>query len=154
MKPVTIFLLFTLVLLIASASVETRPDSTGASQPKKDKRNNNNQGDGSNYGGGGAGGFFGPGGGFTMPGFGSGFGNGIIGGGYGGGYGSPSGGRSKNGVVRSTVVCKDKGPCFQKKVTCPAKCFSSFSRSGKGYGGGGGGGGCTIDCKKKCIAYC
>ncbi|KAG2240634.1 hypothetical protein Bca52824_090598 [Brassica carinata] len=30
----------------------------------------------------------------------------------------------------------------------------SFSRSGKGYGGGGGGGGCTMDCKKKCIAYC
>jgi hypothetical protein len=39
-------------------------------------------------------------------------------------------------------------------LTCPAKCFTSFSRSDEGYGGGGGGGGCTIDCKKKCSAYC
>ncbi|KAG5104626.1 hypothetical protein AAZX31_15G066700 [Glycine max] len=146
MKP-TITILFSLLLFIASPSLATRP----ASNPdqvmhSKDNKNNNNQGDG--------GGFFGPGGRFSIPGFGNGFGNGIIGGGYGSGYGGPNGGSSKGGIIRPTVLCKDKGPCFQKKVTCPAKCFSSFSRSGKGYGAGGGGGGCTVDCKKKCIAYC
>ncbi|CAM8912037.1 unnamed protein product [Rhodiola kirilowii] len=101
------------------------------------------------------GGFFGPGSGFDIPGLGNGWGNGIVGGGgYGSGYGSPSGGHSKNGIFKSSVVCKEKGPCYKKKVTCPAKCFTSYSRSGKGYGGGGGGGGCTVDCSKKCIAYC
>ncbi|CAM8921519.1 unnamed protein product [Rhodiola kirilowii] len=99
--------------------------------------------------------FFGPGSGFDIPGLGNGWGNGIVGGGgYGSGYGSPSGGHSKNGIFKSSVVCKEKGPCYKKKVTCPAKCFTSYSRSGKGYGGGGGGGGCTVDCSKKCIAYC
>ncbi|KAF2580228.1 hypothetical protein F2Q68_00006305 [Brassica cretica] len=68
--------------------------------------------------------------------------------------GSGFGGFGKGGVVRPTVTCRVKGPCNGKKLRCPAKCFSSFSRSGKGYGGGGGGGGCTMDCKKKCIAYC
>ncbi|KAG8097772.1 hypothetical protein GUJ93_ZPchr0013g33769 [Zizania palustris] len=84
-------------------------------------------------------------GGFNMPG---------MGGGWGGGYGGPSGGYSRGGVVVPTVVCSEKGPCYKKKVTCPKKCFSSYSNSGKGYGGGGGGGGCTIDCKTKCTAYC
>ncbi|THU61876.1 hypothetical protein C4D60_Mb07t27870 [Musa balbisiana] len=112
------------------------------------------KGKGHGGGGGGAGipgfgadpgGFFGPGGGFNVPGF---------GGGWGAGFGGPSGGHARGGVVRPSVVCSDKGPCYKKRVTCPAKCFSSFSRSGKGYGGGGGGGGCTIDCKKRCVAYC
>lgn len=95
-------------------------------------------------------GFFGPGSGFDIPGFGNGGG-----GGFGAGYGGPGGGYSRGGIIRPTVVCKEKGtPCYKKKLTCPAKCFRSYSRSGKGYGGGGGGGGCTIDCKKKCIAYC
>ncbi|CAG7898036.1 unnamed protein product, partial [Brassica rapa] len=89
-----------------------------------------------------------------IPGFGNGFPGTGVGGGYGGGYGGPSGGFGKGGVVRPTVTCRVKGPCNGKKLRCPAKCFSSFSRSGKGYGGGGGGGGCTMDCKKKCIAYC
>lgn len=104
----------------------------------------------------GLGGFGGiPGSGFAgIPGFGNGFPGTGVGGGYGGGYGGPSGGFGKGGVVRPTVTCKEKGPCNGKKLRCPAKCFSSFSRSGKGYGGGGGGGGCTMDCKKKCIAYC
>lgn len=96
--------------------------------------------------------YFGPGTGFGVPGFGSGFGGG--GGGYGSGYGGPSGGYGKGGVVRPTVVCKDKGPCYGKKLRCPAKCFKSFAKGGKGYGYGGGGGGCTVDCKKKCSAYC
>lgn len=89
---------------------------------------------------------FGPGGGFNIPGFG--------GGGYGGGFGGPKGGYAKGGIIRPTVVCKDKGPCLGKILRCPAKCFKSFSRAGKGYGYGGGGGGCTMDCKKKCVAYC
>ncbi|KAK7331881.1 hypothetical protein VNO80_28624 [Phaseolus coccineus] len=149
MKPTITFLFFFTLLLIASPSFATRP----ASNPDQlNHSKDNNKGGAAAAGG--PGGFFGPGGGFSIPGFGSGFGNGIVGGGYGSGYGGPDGGSSKGGIIRPTVVCKDRGPCFQKKVTCPAKCFSSFSRSGKGYGGGGGGGGCTIDCKKKCIAYC
>uniref|UniRef100_A0A0A9BTH3 Uncharacterized protein n=1 Tax=Arundo donax TaxID=35708 RepID=A0A0A9BTH3_ARUDO len=93
--------------------------------------------------------------GFSIPGMG-GFGNGIpgMGGGWGGGYGGPAGGYSRGGVVAPTVVCSDKGPCYRKRVTCPKKCFSSYSGAGKGYGGGGGGGSCTIDCKVKCTAYC
>ncbi|XP_031500598.1 cold shock domain-containing protein 4-like [Nymphaea colorata] len=93
---------------------------------------------------------FGPGGGFSIPGWGS----GIIGGGYGGGFGGPKGGYSKNGVYRSAVTCNVPGPCYRKKLVCPKSCFGSYSRSGKGYGEGGGGGGCIMDCKKKCIAYC
>ncbi|KAL3820494.1 hypothetical protein ACJIZ3_006399 [Penstemon smallii] len=76
------------------------------------------------------------------------------GGGYGFGYGGPSGGHSSGGIIRPTVVCQEKGPCYNMKLTCPAKCFKSYSGSGKGYGGGGGGGGCTYDCKEKCNAYC
>ncbi|THU48103.1 hypothetical protein C4D60_Mb09t22690 [Musa balbisiana] len=92
------------------------------------------------------GGFFGPGGGFNMP--------GGFGGGWGAGYGGPGGGYGHDGVVLPSVVCSDKGPCYKKKLTCPASCFTSYSHYGKGYGGGGGGGGCTIDCKKHCVAYC
>ncbi|KAJ7946921.1 Glycine-rich protein [Quillaja saponaria] len=155
MKPMTKFLLVFLLLIASDISLATRPASTGFFTPElkqSNGKNNNNKGNGGNNEGG-AGGFFGPGGGFGIPGFDNGFGNGI-GGGYGFGDGGPNGGYSKGGVIRSTVVCKEKGPCYQKKLTCPAKCFTSFSRSGKGYGSGGGGGGCTMDCKKKCIAYC
>lgn len=154
MNPMTNFHL-TIFLLIAAASLcfSTRPGSDGPfyAELKHSKGNptnqNNNKGGGNNDG---PGGFFGPGAGFSIPGFGS----GSIGGGYGSGYGGPSGGYSRGGVVRPTVVCKEKGPCYQKKLTCPAKCFTSYSRSGKGYGAGGGGGGCTVDCRKKCVAYC
>ena len=161
MNPLTSFVLLTL-LLMAPFSASTRPEPTKAPSPPdqlkhpKDNHNSKGSGDGgggSGYGSG-VGGFFGPGGGFNIPGFGNGFGNGIAGGGYGAGYGSPNGGSSGNGVTRSSVVCKEKGPCYQKKVTCPAKCFYSYSGAGKGYGGGGGGGGCSIDCKKTCTATC
>ena len=126
----TAFLLLTSLLIAASASRSPDPAS---------------------------GGFFGPGGQFNIPGYGgSGSGNGWgnLGGGYGSGYGGPSGGHSRNGVVRPSVTCAEKGPCHNKRLICPAKCFTSYSGAGKGYGGGGGGGGCTIDCKKKCVAYC
>lgn len=95
----------------------------------------------------------------TFPGFGipgmGGFGiPGMGAGGWGGGYGGPGGGYARGGVVAPTVTCSEKGPCYRKKVTCPKKCFSSYSGAGKGYGGGGGGGSCTVDCKVKCTAYC
>ncbi|XP_044512455.1 cold shock protein 2-like [Mangifera indica] len=135
------------ILLITSLCMSTRPGSSyqfsAQTKPTTSVNNNNNRG-------GGLGGILGPGSGFRIPGFRP----GIIGGGYGGGYGGPNGGHSKNGVIRPSMVCKEKGPCYMKKLTCPSKCFTSYSRSGKGYGGGGGGGGCTMDCKKKCIAYC
>ncbi|KAL2524187.1 glycine-rich protein [Abeliophyllum distichum] len=142
MKSVIAFL-FAFLLISATHSFANRHEFTESSKPNKKGGGND----------GGMGGFFGPGGGFDVPGFGSGWGNGV-GGGYGAGYGGPNGGYSKGGIIRSSVVCKEKGPCYKKKLTCPAKCFSSYHRSGKGYGGGGGGGGCTIDCKKKCTAYC
>ncbi|GJM96179.1 hypothetical protein PR202_ga12992 [Eleusine coracana subsp. coracana] len=93
--------------------------------------------------------------GFTIPGMG-GIGNGIpgLGGGWGGGYGGPAGGYTRGGVVAPSAVCSEKGRCYGKRVTCPKKCFSSYSGAGKGYGGGGGGGSCTFDCKVKCTAYC
>ncbi|XP_028788726.1 glycine-rich cell wall structural protein 2 [Neltuma alba] len=138
---------FLILFFISSFCLATRP----ATDRFKGNSDKGGGGAGDNYGG--AGGYYGPGAGF-IPGFGKGFGDGIVGGGYGAGYGGPNGGSSRGGVIRPTVVCKEKGPCYQKKVTCPAKCFSSFSRSGKGYGSGGGGGGCTIDCKNKCTAYC
>ena len=148
-----------ILLITALLSAVARPDSFEplSSEKKHNKgskpsnQNNNKGGAGSN---GGIGGLFGPVPDFGIPGFEKRWGKGIIGGGYGAGYGGPSGGYSKGGVTRPTVVCKEKGPCYNKKLICPAKCFTSFSRSGKGYGSGGGGGGCTMDCKKKCVAYC
>lgn len=127
----SILLAFLLLIIFVSAAESAR-------------QNNGNDG----MGFGGIPGFAG------IPGFGNGFPGNGVGGGYGGGFGGPSGGFGKGGVVRPTVTCREKGPCNGKKLRCPAKCFTSFSRSGKGYGGGGGGGGCTMDCKRKCIAYC
>lgn len=159
MIPISSLFLATL-LLSASLVISARPESSFSAELKhsndkptnqNNKNNNKGGGNGGNDGSSGMGGFFGPG--FDIPGFGKGFGSGV-GGGYGGGYGGPNGGYSKGGTVRTSLVCKEKGPCYKKKLTCPAKCFTSYSRSGKGYGGGGGGGGCTIDCKKKCSAYC
>ncbi|KAF8391399.1 hypothetical protein HHK36_023703 [Tetracentron sinense] len=145
--------LIAIMLSTASLSGAARPEYGRAFEAKlKDSKGkgNNNKGGGNDEG---MGGFMGPGGGSSgIPGIGSGWGNGI-GGGYGGGYGGPTGGYSKGGIVRPTTVCKEKGPCYKKKLTCPAKCFTSYSRSGKNYGAGGGGGGCTMDCTK-CVAYC
>lgn len=120
-----------LCFCLISAAIATRPDPS------------------SQGGEGGGGGYFGPGSGFNIPGFGP-----ITGGGYGGGYGGSGGGGSTRGVIRPVVTCTEKGPCYKKKLQCPAKCFTSYGGSGKGYGYGGGGGGCTMDCKKKCVAYC
>ena len=154
---------FLFLLLSAPLCMAARPGSSGSFSPAPPKQhskgkpptNQSNKGGGGGTGSdAGMGGFFGPGSGFGVPGFGNGIGNGIVGGGYGSGYGGPNGGHSKGGIIRPSVVCKQKGPCYMKKLTCPAKCFTSYSRSGKGYGSGGGGGGCTMDCKKKCIAYC
>ncbi|XP_031094346.1 cold shock domain-containing protein 4-like [Ipomoea triloba] len=111
--------------------------------PRSGKTSEKDSGGG---GSGGFGGFFGPGNEFGMPDFGA---------GYGAGFGGPNGGGyAKGGTVRPTVVCKEKGPCYGKTLRCPEKCFKEYSRAGKGYGYGGGGGGCTMDCTKKCLAYC
>ncbi|XP_039137386.1 cold shock protein 2-like [Dioscorea cayenensis subsp. rotundata] len=128
----------------------TTPDSQGwpgsayIPDPRSFYKPGNNLG--GNYGGGYGGGYGGPNGGYNKGGGG--------GGGYGGGYGGPNGGYSKGGVVIPSVVCSEPGPCYKKRLACPAKCFSYYSRSGRNYGGGGGGGGCTIDCEKNCVAYC
>uniref|UniRef100_A0A0E0MQ01 Uncharacterized protein n=1 Tax=Oryza punctata TaxID=4537 RepID=A0A0E0MQ01_ORYPU len=90
-------------------------------------------------------GFFGPGN--NNPYIGGGAGGGA--GGWGAGYGS-----SPGGAEVPTMVCSDKGPCYGKKLSCPKKCFFSFSRSGNGYAAGGGGGGCSFDCTTKCAATC
>ncbi|XP_078447677.1 uncharacterized protein LOC144716447 [Wolffia australiana] len=54
----------------------------------------------------------------------------------------------------TSVVCAEKGPCFNKRLTCPSRCFSSYTLHSKNFGGGGGGGGCSFDCKRTCSAYC
>ncbi|XP_010941946.1 uncharacterized protein [Elaeis guineensis] len=140
MEPPTTLLLLLLLAAAAAFSTAARDldaEITGRGVP--------------GYGGDPRGFFKPPGGGrFDIPGFG-GWSN--YGGGYGYGSGGPTGGSGWHGVVQPSVVCSEKGPCYKKKLTCPAKCFTSYSHSGKGYGGGGGGGGCTIDCKK-CVAYC
>nr|GMC88009.1 glycine-rich cell wall structural protein-like [Ipomoea batatas] len=137
-------LILAFVLITSTAILAARPD------PEHEPEELNHLASQRGGGGGGFGApYFGSGTGFGVPGFGSGFG-----GGYGSGYGGPAGGYARGGVVRPTVVCKDKGPCYGKKLRCPAKCFKSFAKGGKGYGYGGGGGGCTVDCKKKCSAYC
>ncbi|KAK3137120.1 hypothetical protein QOZ80_5BG0448180 [Eleusine coracana subsp. coracana] len=82
------------------------------------------------------------------------FGGAGYGGAGGGGWGAGYGGAGGGGVEVPTVTCQEKGPCYGKKVTCPKKCFWSYSRSGNGYGAGGGGGSCTVDCKYKCAASC
>lgn len=137
-----LFLLCTLVLAGAN-----REETAGGFEEELRKANNGPDSDGDPFGGI-PGGFF-PGGGFPFPRFGPGFG-----GGYGAGYGGPGGGYSRSGVYRPTVTCNIPGPCYGKRLVCPSSCFRSFGGSGKGYGYGGGGGGCTMDCRKKCIAYC
>nr|XP_043621818.1 glycine-rich RNA-binding protein 1-like [Erigeron canadensis] len=136
---------FFFIFFLFSVTIATRPDPTTNKSKSTNKKGGQDNGNG----------FFGPGsgGGFNIPGFGNNWPGNGVGGGYGSGYGGPKGGHSKSGVVKPSVVCKDKGPCYKKKLTCPSKCFTAYSRSGKGYGGGGGGGGCTMDCKK-CVAYC
>ncbi|KAJ0963352.1 hypothetical protein J5N97_028474 [Dioscorea zingiberensis] len=135
MKIISILSLLLLYFLLATSTRELTAD------PGKSTSKNHNKGDGANFG-------FG-----NIPGFnGDGWGN--IGGGYGAGYGGSGGGYSRHGVIKPSVVCTERGPCYNKRVTCPAKCFTSYSHSGKNGGGGGGGGGCTIDCKKHCIGYC
>ncbi|XP_052200922.1 dormancy-associated protein 2 [Diospyros lotus] len=147
MNTISTLLLAFLISTTAFLSAETRPEILASGKEKARHSAPNSQ----KGGGEGRGGFFGPGGGFNIPGMGNGW---NMGGGYGAGFGGPNGGYAKGGVVRPSVVCKEKGPCYKKKLICPAKCFSSYSHAGKNYGGGGGGGGCTMDCKKKCVAYC
>ncbi|CAA0306885.1 unnamed protein product [Arabidopsis thaliana] len=137
-------LLLTILLLTLtlSHSRPARPESSSSTgsysdQLKKHSKDNYNKG----YGSGGYPGLTTePATGFILPGSGP-----------GGSYSELSGGYSKGRGVRLTVVCEEKGHCYMKKLTCPAQCFKSLSRKGKGYGGGGGG--CNIDCKK-CVAYC
>ncbi|KAJ0590929.1 hypothetical protein HanIR_Chr04g0202891 [Helianthus annuus] len=129
----TFIIPFLFIFFLFTLSISTRPD------PQTNKPKPNNKKGGGDIGSG----YFGPGsggGGFNIPGFGNNWPGSGAAGGYGGGYGGPKGGHSKSGVIRPTMVCKDKGPCYKKKLTCPAKCFTAYSRSGKGYGGGGGGG--------------
>lgn len=59
-------------------------------------------------------------------------------------------------LVPPSTVCTEPGPCHGKRLTCPARCFRSYSYTSEdgGGGGGGGGGGCSFDCTKRCEAYC
>ncbi|KAJ6791489.1 cold shock protein-1 precursor [Iris pallida] len=136
-------LLASLLCALILSSTSARDIDAELNESKKSNNGVGNPGYGSDPGS-----YFGPGGGFGVPGWGN------AGGGYGSGAGGSGGGYSRNGVVPPSVVCSEKGPCYKKKLTCPAKCFTSYSRSGRNGGGGGGGGGCTMDCKKKCVAYC
>ncbi|XP_031499966.1 glycine-rich cell wall structural protein 2-like [Nymphaea colorata] len=144
LSPLAVAALLLSTLVLAGAD---REETANGFEEELRRANRGPNSDGDPYGGI-PGGFF-PGGGFPFPGFGPG-----MGGGYGAGFGGPGGGYSRGGIYRPTVTCNTPGPCYRKRLACPASCFGSFSGSGKGYGYGGGGGGCTIDCRKKCIAYC
>ncbi|CAM0146956.1 unnamed protein product [Urochloa decumbens] len=96
------------------------------------------------------GGFFGGGG---MPWFGGG-GPGAGAGGFFGGWGEGGLGYRRGAVVPPSVVCAEKGPCQGKRLTCPARCFRSYSYKSAHGGGGGGGGGCSFDCTSRCAATC
>uniref|UniRef100_J3MIA2 Uncharacterized protein n=1 Tax=Oryza brachyantha TaxID=4533 RepID=J3MIA2_ORYBR len=74
---------------------------------------------------------------------------------WGAGYGGAGagGGYAHHEATAPSTVCMEKGPCYKKRLTCPDKCFKSFSFKGKHGGGGGGGGGCSFDCNK-CEATC
>ncbi|XP_062188527.1 cold shock domain-containing protein 4-like [Phragmites australis] len=74
--------------------------------------------------------------------------------GFFGGWGEGGPGYRRSAVVPPSTVCAEKGPCHGKRLTCPAKCFSSFSYKDKHGSGGGGGGGCSFDCTKHCVASC
>ncbi|XP_062190126.1 uncharacterized protein LOC133893170 [Phragmites australis] len=74
--------------------------------------------------------------------------------GFFGGWGAGVPGYRRGAVVPPSTVCAEQGPCHGKRLTCPAKCFKSFSYGGKHGGGGGGGGGCSFDCSRRCVASC
>ncbi|RLM87345.1 eggshell protein 2A-like [Panicum miliaceum] len=90
-----------------------------------------------------------PGGG--IPWFGGGPGPGA---GFFGGWGEGGLGYRRGAVVPPSMVCAEQGPCRGKRLTCPVRCFRSFSYKGKNGGGGGGGGGCSFDCTSRCVATC
>ncbi|PHU26395.1 hypothetical protein BC332_04727 [Capsicum chinense] len=140
-----VLFIITFTCTFATRQVHIHPKNHVVEKTKK-AGNGGARNNGNNNGSGPFGGIFGPGGGFNIPGLGGGV--------YGGGFGGPKGGFGKGGVITASVVCKEKGPCFGKKLKCPAKCYKSYSSAGKGFGFGGGSGGCTMDCKKKCVAYC
>ncbi|RCV09371.1 hypothetical protein SEVIR_2G026900v4 [Setaria viridis] len=100
--------------------------------------------------GGNPGGFFGAG----MPWFGGGGAGGPGAGGFFGGWGEGGRGYRRGAVVPPSMVCAEQGPCRGKRLTCPARCFRSFSYKGAHGGGGGGGGGCSFDCTTRCVATC
>lgn len=75
------------------------------------------------------------------------------GGGGWGAWGAGYGGAGGHEMARPSTVCMEKGACYKKRLTCPEKCFKSFSFKDKHGGGGGGGGGCSFDCNK-CEATC
>ncbi|RLN33081.1 eggshell protein 2A-like [Panicum miliaceum] len=92
-------------------------------------------------------GWFGGGGPGPGAGFFGGWGEGGVGVGVGVGY-------RRGAPVPPSMVCAEQGPCRGKRLTCPARCFRSFSYKGKNGGGGGGGGGCSFDCASRCVATC
>lgn len=112
-------------------------------------RNNNNNNENRNPGGGGGdpGAFF-----AGMPRF---SGGGVPGSGrFFGGWGEGGLGYRRGVVVPPSTVCPQDGPCRGKRLTCPPRCFRTFSYGGKNGGGGGGGGGCSFDCTERCAATC
>ncbi|GJN10386.1 hypothetical protein PR202_ga28474 [Eleusine coracana subsp. coracana] len=154
------------VLLLVLLSLMSAP-LTSAVGPRHGRPNDDDFGGGQGgffgmpwFGGGGGApggaGFFGDGGG--APGRGGFFGGGGGGGGGGGagfgGWGAGGTWYRRGAVVPPSTVCAERGPCHGKRLTCPARCFKSYSYRSKNGGGGGGGGGCSFDCTKRCVASC
>ena len=73
------------------------------------------------------------------------------GGGFFGGWGEGGLGYRRGAVVPPSTVCPQDGPCHGKRLTCPPRCFRTFSYGDKNVGGGGG---CSFDCTERCAATC
>uniref|UniRef100_A0A0D9VAN4 Uncharacterized protein n=1 Tax=Leersia perrieri TaxID=77586 RepID=A0A0D9VAN4_9ORYZ len=63
-------------------------------------------------------------------------------------WGARGVGYAHHEAMPPSTVCMEKGLCYKKQLTCPPKCFKSFSFKDKH-----GGGGCSFDCNK-CVATC
>ena len=123
------------LLALLALSAPLAPSAAGYGRP--------NPGGGPWFGGGGG-----------IPWFGGGGGAGPGAAGFFGAWGEGGLGYRRGAVVPPSMVCAEQGPCRGKRLTCPARCFRSFSYKGKNGGGGGGGGGCSFDCTTRCVATC
>ncbi|ESQ50545.1 hypothetical protein EUTSA_v10022963mg [Eutrema salsugineum] len=75
-------------------------------------------------------------------------------GGFGGMFHGFPGFHGNGDLMNPTHTCTVQGPCYGKKLTCPAECYKSTNVEKEGYKSTSKSGGCSMDCTEKCIAHC